>query len=647
MSAVATSFLGRIDVGGRRFRFDLQWNPRSHDTYKIFELTNAGRKKALACARTEFARMLERQPGLDPVRVRLLLPQLERIVQQGQAKPYQLPDPSTADVPEAPFRLSGIGSAAFRFVEGALPQNRIRFETAPPPPSSSRNDLIRRETRLQGERMGVAYNPSKHWNPKRFWKMSHGPTRESFLGISNSIVPRKAYEMELTPEGSLSSFFCRTKPFLSREIFAYNSSLNGAQFAEGGKVKTVERAISSSFNRFAQEPSMMRMVQAEDGTGDVYAGRVDTKGRTKTSKAKQMVQFLFLSEHALGKKGKGILPLNREKKTYQLQFAVQSLLDMYGKEAKLFEDERKAYQLLQEEGPLTIDDPSDPDHPFTVYLDPIPIAANPLNSSNQLAKLLPDTVSGAQEAREASAQGDQVLFQRAESLLPYLSGGLRKEILDAIDLLKEGSLHSWQTVMTRAHLCRLLGLPLIVHCLSSVDRTNIANAAISAMNQWIRSGKPIPVDEKGRAAVHLMPTIRDTLPDGTSYSPFKKLFAFNLLKGMKVAEYSRGAKGFKFERGILQNPALKDLLPDEYLTLSNPPLWKQALQKCAALGLAIVAFLGAIFLIPSACKKYGIVGLSTPFIACAKTFHNGREVFFPAASVNEDHPDLKNRHLIH
>jgi hypothetical protein len=353
------------------------------------------------------------------------------------------------------------------------------------------------------------------------------------LGVRMGMAPRKNYEMQVTLQGKMRDFFGRDS-FVSREVLAKNSPI-------------VDGAVTSSFNRMADTVQLLRKVEAETGESEYYTGRVDT-----LAKAKEEVSFLFLAEWELYKnlktrplaKGISIDPVTKQ---IQFQFAVQSLLSMAAhipkakNERKMFLKEKESYKSLVKKGPLRIAG-------LNVHLRPIPIAANQFNFMNSLEAFLPDCLSGKRDADKATEEADARLIQLASE---HPSS---KMIQDTIAQLKNKNLKSWELILNRAFLCHLLRIPLIVHCKSSVDRTSVAGAMITAMHQWIRSGKEIPHA--------IQEIVREKVDD---FEPFKELFALALYKGQKIAEFSRAAPWFKFEHGRWQHPALQDLLPADYL----------------------------------------------------------------------------------
>lgn len=660
VTKTANSYLGVIEINGQKLRLDLRWDPAvsspSHN--HIFEISRKARKTIFTLAKQEILRAASESQKITASKIRLLSgqgahldtgavlktnPSFITSLQSAleQEDPIPLPDPSLGNKPDAPFE-NEFGRAIFRQMEEELSQDKITFESrdlsipqkCDRKVFASKEDLVRRKTAELAELAGKEYSLSKTWNFKKFKKVN-SPTLESMRGVSLSLTPRRHYEMELNLKDDLARFLGRKEPFLSREIFAFNSSFNGCRFEEAGKTVLVEKAISSSFNRFATEPTMMRMVQSEDGTSDIYSGRVDTKGATKLSKASQMAQYIFLSEKSLKEKGKGIKAIDEKKKIYRCRFAVQSLLTLQGKEKKLFQDEQEAYRLLEKNSPLTIEDPEDPSHPFTVYFEQVPIAAVQFNISCHLEKLLPRELSGELFAQEESKKGDEILFK-------WAAESKDEKVNDTVEFLKSGTLNSWQTVLAKAYLCHLLNIPIVVHCLSSVDRTGLASAAIVAMKQWLRSGKEIPLDQNGKVAIHLLPEIKAKKEDGASFTPFKQLFAFNLIKGMKIGELSRGEKGLKLERGLAQNPILKDLFPEEYLKKKEGSFIHHAAVFITAVLAAVVSLIACLILLGD-----DYLALSTPLIAFKKTIKNGSDILFPKTVLDESHPDLKNLQLIY
>jgi len=381
---------------------------------------------------------------------------------------------------------------------------------------------------------------------------------ETRFGVGLGVDQRRNYRMTIKLEKLLQKFF-RVRSFTSDEIFAKNSPLNGANSEDG----LISGAITSSFNRLADTVTLMRKVEAENGSSDCYAGRIDTE-----SKAKEMAEFIFLGEIDAFEKQTGLSKGIRllDDGSYQFTFAVQSLLSMSrllsrDQRRKYFE-EVKAYRKLIRQTQTT---PLEIKHPRTgktyrVQINPhLPMASNQFNFINRIEF----AGFGKSSAQAESQKGDHQLAQLADQKISELKGrnpDRVERIKEALKSLQNTHLKPWQIVMIRSYLCHLLDIPQVVHCLSSVDRTGgAAIPMITAMKQWLRSKRPIP------ASITDIVNTTLELPDHSVIYPFKHLFYYKMLHELKVTEFSRGRKGFKLDEvGPLHlvHQACRDLLPE-------------------------------------------------------------------------------------
>jgi len=412
-------------------------------------------------------------------------------------------------------------------------------------------------------------------------------SRETRLGIHSGTLPRGNYRATIALNKPMHKFFGRDG-FQVTDVFVKNSPLNGHNYKDAeGKLTRVHSAVTSSFNRLADTITLLRKVEAGDGTSHYYAGRVDRKGPTSTAKAEEAAKMIFLSELETGRKGLTETGPNR----YTLQLAVQSVLGSsrlpsLSVEQDALLDEIKAYEELAEK---TKKEPLQITHPetgktFSVQVLSVPVAQTQFNWVNQLSLLNDSWISGELVAKELSGKADAALFAKVEQaiahspseetsetaslLTPTLSDD-QKRLKDTAALLKKGELKPWEEVLVRAYLCHLLNLPLMLHCKSSVDRTNLAGAMISSMEQWIQSGREIPQDTDGNYNILKIVGERVVETDGSIVYPFKELYACNLRKGLIESELSRGQRGLKFNRGWSQSLALQDLVPSRYLKPYN------------------------------------------------------------------------------
>lgn len=475
-----------------------------------------------------------------------------------RAKAPKISDPAFANQPEPPIERAGRARVTFQNIAAPHYLDGISYSRIERNPGESEANYFRRIARLQAK---GAYDPGTRG------------TRESINGVAQSCVPRQNYEMTIALEGQMQQFFNgREEPFISREILAKNGFVPGA--------------VISSFHRYADRTSLLRAVTAEDGSVDLVSGRA-----FDLESAEEIARFSFLSQMNLYRDeatrhlAQGIA---QEGDQLVFEFAVQSLLPVGpfgGKEAEMVRASMRAYQELGESGPLLIKDPANPAVVYKVKFRPYPVACCQYNSSITSQRILPAAISGEVEARAASKISDEDVFAKADEVLAnpallarhanrmgFSEDYYRRAVADTRHFLEEqNKFHFLDTPLTatgelmcRAFLWQLLGIHMIDNCKSVVDRTNVANATITAMKQWLRSGKEIP-EKEGRIAIFDLPQVEDVDSAGRRYHPFRELFAFNFHKGVKITELSRGVKGYKIGQGWLQHPAIKELLPKRYL----------------------------------------------------------------------------------
>lgn len=460
-----------------------------------------------------------------------------------------LPDPKSTDQAESSLEKKQRAKLTFGAVSSPHPLDKISYPRKPKRSGESDANWIRRCTQ---ELAGKKYDPKSK------------KTQASLIGVSQSVAPRQNYQMRIDLQDSMQSFFQEKDHFESREILAKNGYTDGA--------------VASSYNRFADRPTLLRAIEAEDGSIDCIAGRAfDLKSAT------DVASFAFLSQIKM--KNQSLAQgITKEGDVYTFEFAIHSLLphlslgSLQFSETKMVYQEIKAYEELAKKT-ISIPDPEDPGKSYKVRMKPLPVTACQFNHMEQMQKIIPSAFSGEYEAWKISQASDQLLIEKAKKAAQSSSDpDFTKQLndtayflqqqLDANPLYKEAPFKLWQLQMIRAYLCHLLKIPVVVHCKSCVDRTNVENAMISAMKQWIRSGRKIP-QKDGRFAVFEMAKIACpyTKKDGTRWSffPFKELFAYNLHKGLKITELSRAEKGYKFNRGWAQHPTLCDLLPARYI----------------------------------------------------------------------------------
>jgi hypothetical protein len=514
----------------------------------------------------------------------------------------EFPDSSLLDRPLPPISHPEHGTSTFSFVDDPFPTDSLCYSPKPSTPSSlpTRQQLIRDETRAMIEAMGKRYDPKKK------------VVKESLQGVSLSIDPRNHYRGVYQPTKEIQNYFGKDQITLTQRL-AWNSPLIGASYVdEDGAVKTVSRAINSSFNRATTQVPLMRAL--EDGDGDVlcFMGRSDKNGvENKYSQAKGQISFLF---NTLLHKGK-IQP--NADGTYDLPFLVQSLMHnrLGDPQTAQFQREVQIYQELAGKT-LSIADAANPQRIHQVRLAPvIPVASNQFDASSRFEAILPQAISGEAIARRAALSADAVLFDLAEKKMTQSSPETAQAIADTVALLKEahgGRYEMWQELTLRAYLAHLLDIPQIVHCKSSVDRTSVFISLLATMKMRLKSPLPLPRDSQGRIAIFKIFEESIDTPQGKVY-PCKEHYAFALHLCAKTTEHARGVKGFKFFNHWLQLPAVQNLLPERYFVQGTQWLKYQALNVVSLLIAAVSLGLWCISL---------VVDFLTPGVQSKTRFHH-------------------------
>lgn len=429
----------------------------------------------------------------------------------------------------------------------------------------SEASYIRRCARELIEGQGKTYNAAKK------------KIQETIIGISNSIIERKDYKVSISyPDKNTKEL----RKYSSQECWARNGFTKGS--------------ITSSFNRFADRVTLLRALKNEKGEIDCISGRVSTE---KT--AREMAEFAFLSHYYSEMK-----PEPNKDGSYTFTFAVQSLLPMnfFEKSSRQMNlDEIKAYKDLKDNGVIEITLP-DTEKKVQVQFNPLPLAVSQFNYWKTAEELLPAGLSGKAAAREQSKQCDAVLIQLGEAKLAELEKNPENQgLAKTIEYLKNPeALEAHEELMVRAYLCKLLNIPLVTHCKSSVDRTNVLNALIVSMNMMMRMGE-FKLAENGFKIFAM-----------AEQPLFKELFAIHLIKGEKTAEFSRNEEGYKYLFSLAQHPSLQKLLPADLLT-KNELISKKTVLKCAVVAILSISLLISLLLdlsyrLPKSIISHGLTG---------------------------------------
>lgn len=400
----------------------------------------------------------------------------------------------------------------------------------------------------------------------------------------------------------------------TKHAFAKNSPLNGKVFDRDGKIIHLSQAIACTSDRTVENTGNLRLIQTKSKESLCYTGRPDNH-----RKALEQASFIFLNELKTNKKGITQTKDDQGHITYQLDYAVNSLLSapwVWHFESSLtafpereyIENELKALADLRAQGPFTIEDPNNPGAKYQVKFNPI-LFSRSLNLFNRLEKWLPSFVTGESRAQEISDQGFISLSSLAHQKLSEMQTLLNteqsppartelekkiKKIHSTLQILerhqRDNHLLAEEEILVRDYLCKLLNLPEVFHCKSSLDRTSIPVAISATLNQWIALGLPQP----------------DNISEIIKDFRFKELFVCNWMAGHQITRYTCNRKGtvagsklktkilgFTLHRGIYQNPAIINLVPERYLT----PLPKEEkIQTLALYALAIIPTFAFIYL---------------------------------------------------
>ncbi len=549
------------NVSGKNFTFDLHWKDLKKSSHKAIQDTvkKVFQKKVQETGiKPELVANINKEGFFDAGKqlIAVMPPedwnQIRRALIKGKAKDPVIPDPKLVDIPEPPIRKEGRFDLTFRMMDEPHYLDKIEYP---------------HETRLEGETDAqfirrIAKNlAGEEYDP------NESKTRDSLNGIAESIVSRKNYEAKTKLRKGMREFFKKNR-LISREIFAKNGFIPGS--------------VASSFNRFAKTPTLLRAVAAEDGSIDLVSGRAFDLPSAQT-----VASFAFLSQMNLYNdttKAHLAMGISKNGDLYEFEFSPQSFLPTaiyIWSEMKMNEKLVKAYRDLSKE----IVEVTDPEtkEVYRVRFKPHPPSSIQYNWQNTLEKILPSSFSGEYLAKDASKQARKKLHEKMDTLtevekqtaadrmgiLPnlyeqyLLDTRYFLEKLDNQSFWESSSLTPTEELLCHNFYCHLLGVPVIDNCKSVVDRTNIGNANITSMKQWLRTSAPIPKRE-GRFAIFDLPKV-----EHEKYHPYKELFAANLHKGIKITEYSRGVKGYKLGRGWAQHPALWELMPRRYLKIKN------------------------------------------------------------------------------
>ncbi len=370
--------------------------------------------------------------------------------------------------------------------------------------------------------------------------------------------------------------------FKTETIYKHNSEFNGHSYKnEKGSYTKIHSAIASSADREALTTQNLSLVKT-GGEKFLYAGRPDS-----FEKAKE--EALFVLSHTVdiplltegketdkvnpnkpkwieGKKG---ITWNEKTKCIEFSYTIYSLMSdssltsfIYSKiqklpkedELLLLNQEKEALARLKS-GPIVIKDENG--NVFKVQFKPI-FFSQGFNSFPTFKGFLgegtlspPIMAQGWKElkARQDFAEKTKGVQAHVQQLEEYFAGHLHLSnlhlfihmhlVLSAINTNEE--------------------LPLVLHCKSTVDRTGMGVAILTALDQWKRLGKTIPAD---------LSKLIDSKEE-----EFKELFFLNWLPTWNErARAARVHEGVCFGLGASRNPIMLECLPKRCLKESKSTL---------------------------------------------------------------------------
>lgn len=294
----------------------------------------------------------------------------------------------------------------------------------------------------------------------------------------------------------------------------HHNGLPSYQFTEDGQVKTLHDTVTASNDRTAYKISMMRRVDSRhDGKSVVYTGRPDT-----AYKANEQVEFLFRSEMAKGEGSRQGIKENADDGTFELTYVVHnfmSAMKMLGMNATgTFSQFDELKSIQREEAILAFLENME------LTINGKKVRVKPIYF-NQGISALNDFGTPALQ-KEINARGDKKLFKLAEGNGDLLVQAAIKHLKNPESLLPE------EEFFYRDLLCKKLGLPEVLHCKSSTDRTMLMTAISMATKEWMNLDRHIPP-----GAPHAI----------LSEPLYRELYLSNILSGHQVTRVSRSAEG--------------------------------------------------------------------------------------------------------
>ncbi|QVL55019.1 MAG: hypothetical protein KFB95_06805 [Simkaniaceae bacterium] len=286
---------------------------------------------------------------------------------------------------------------------------------------------------------------------------------------------------------------------------------------ERGQKEVLQNTVVSSNDQSAKRISMMRRI--DDYTTDesiAYTGRGDTE-----SKAMEQLNFIFQNE--LAKNPEAQKGLVETEDGYEFTFMLNNLMS-----SNLFRGLDERDSILREkaifdalsERPITLTDKDGNEH--TIMIKPLYF--------NQ--GFTPDLDGTAWKQTEINREGYNLLFPLIDDAIannPAISAKDKQLLQAAQDHLRNPSkLKAEEEFFYRDLVMKILKIPVIDHCASSVDQTSLATSISTALQSWRNLRRDIPT---------LNP--HDILTDPL----FKELFTANIHGCHQTTQAARSAEG--------------------------------------------------------------------------------------------------------
>jgi len=439
------------------------------------------------------------------------------------------------------------------------------------------------------------------------WQHLFIPNKKSarMFDIAPSTKNRPDITATVSLEGNLSRH--NGNPALTTEhTFNHNSPFNGKKYRDAqGNVIAISSAIAASQDRYTPNAKMSRRVRIGGKT------ILHTSPPENYDKALEHTKWIIQQELSTPEDLRRSLKKNPDG-SYDYVWVVDSLLSpgqlLSAKEANknrredmVLAAERRAFERLRYDGTNAIQVPDAKGKMHTVRLRPI-LIDQVFNMSHNAMQALPSMLGGAETEREIAQKGLEELINYAKQYEPDpdLDSADRAHkqttIKNAISYADPAKFHDYlpeQKVLALLLLCEAVELSLLVHCMSSKDRTGICIALASALAQYKALFGQLPAkyskESNGETYVCYHELLRE--------EKFRELFAANLMVGHNVSRCGRGAEGELNGEELEEhlglelnaNPPVCRLLPDRYVK-------KIGAAKKAAITVGI--YLGVIVVLP-------------------------------------------------